>query len=281
VIRQMSVLLALLLVNAVPAAAQAEPASPSDPAAVSHSSGETVQPADAAEDTGEPGEEAVPGPRDTDEERAAAVRRVYKMRYLNLDEALRLALTQCASAYERHCHGRIFQKQRFIELIADPATHAKIDALLQAKDTAPRAHLMNAIILEASDVPEAEALALPEAAAKALQEIRTWLPYKGFRLIANAHVVTAGGPVTMTLGAAVPAKGQPSFEINMSTELLGPPDDSVEVRAFTFSMSLPEMGQRQLIMTSLRLRLGETVVVGSSPSSGGNALLVLLTALPR
>jgi hypothetical protein len=129
---------------------------------------------------------------------------------------------------------------------------------------------------------------LPRSAAKALADLRDFLPFKHYQLLDSAIVRMAygmNGEVSMTpyqvkfsyerkndkisiwLFTVLPAK---------KIEQPMPPAASAQSRQTPYA---PE-AVKPLISTSFQMEKGETVVVGSSKINGDEALVVLLTALP-
>lgn len=138
---------------------------------------------------------------------------------------------------------------------------------------------------------------LPKGVAKALDDIRDFLPYQGYRVIDTALVranrevhARLAGPDGEPLEAAFvfrKARGGDGsaesylverFRLDRPPEAEGLARTAVEDRAGRRAPAPPAPA----LDASFRIDRGETVVVGSSRLDGGDgALIVLLTAVPR
>lgn len=147
---------------------------------------------------------------------------------------------------------------------------------------------------------------VPAAAAKALADLKDFLPYKNYRLLDTQWTMGSGHMTGRLLGP----DGR-SYDIELDTQR-GSSDAPVYVSKFLLHESgfrgmtvgrgglvgafaaNPARGQdtqgrsvrimpndRALIDTSFTMDVGETVVVGTSRLQGDTALIVLLTAVSR
>ncbi len=124
---------------------------------------------------------------------------------------------------------------------------------------------------------------VPPAARKALEELRAFLPFKGYRLW-DAGVI---GAPSETNPAALRLRGQDAqlFEVTLVRPkwATGGALD-VTMREVTAVAITPRSGAGQpgenLMSATVRLAAGETVIVGTSRVRGDRALVLLMTGLP-
>ena len=177
---------------------------------------------------------------------------------------------------------------KVLEVLADSATHERIVQALAREDAAPQTQVFQLHLLEGSTA-EAGATPpdLPAGARKALDDLRGFLPYKGYRLLDAAWLPTTGGVQARLVG-----DGGASYAVDLRFKRVG---DRKEKRLFVEFFRMREEGTspalmdaqgklrppRQLIETSFGLEVGETVVVGTSRVDGASdkAFVVLLTAV--
>jgi hypothetical protein len=138
---------------------------------------------------------------------------------------------------------------------------------------------------------------LPKAVAQALDDIKDFLPYQGYRVVDSALVrasrearTTLKGPDGTSFEAEIlfrpgqDGDGPKSFLVEhfeLRRPLLAelPARDLEGARAGR--PALAPMAPQPALRASFRIDEGETVVVGSSRLDGGDdALIVLLTAVP-
>lgn len=146
--------------------------------------------------------------------------------------------------------------------------------------------LFHVVLLRASRTGGDDTEGLPKAAMKALGDLREFLPFKHYRLLDSElvrmgaggmgqvsmdpyHVrfahIRKGGKLAITSFTVLPAGAieQPTPRAGAAGEL-----DRIAPPAI-----------KPLISTSFEMERGETIVVGSSRITGGEALVVLLTAV--
>ncbi len=140
--------------------------------------------------------------------------------------------------------------------------------------------------------------ALPKAVAKALDDIRDFLPYEGYQVV-DAALVRATHEARVRLAGPGRAEYQVVmfFRPELASAAGGPPAayliDRFEMRQEPSPAALQKEAQRggepalaplppeSNLTASFRIARGETVVVGSSRLDGGDrAMIVLLTAVP-
>jgi hypothetical protein len=140
---------------------------------------------------------------------------------------------------------------------------------------------------------------VPAAAAKALADLKEFLPYKSYRLL-DAQWTMGSGRMTSRLRGPE----NKDYDLELVTQKSSSSDAPVAVSRFWLRDSDPNaliagfqvqrmqdpgrmnafalgLGARAMIDTSFSMGLGETVVVGTSRLQGDTALIVLLTAVAQ
>ncbi len=215
--------------------------------------------------------------------------RVYESRFLGAETALRLVFQICGRD-EHACEIERLDEHGFTVRTREDI-HDQIARLLAERDLPPATQEFRVILLRASregSMPE-----LPAGATAAIADLMSVMPFTGFELVDSALVRTSEYAETHlgemgTFGVELQFQGDPrrdaelliSFELRVApvlqveTPAEGRPDAEAPVVRFGDS--------RRLINSSFGIRVGETVVVGTSRLNGGDeALVALLTALER
>jgi len=133
---------------------------------------------------------------------------------------------------------------------------------------------------------------VPEAARKALDELKAFLPFKSYRLYDSGVI----GAPSENYGATLRLRGQEVrgqaaqlFEVTMARQRNSPTLDVAMREVATVqnigstaktTAATAESWANSLMSASVRLRSGETVVVGTSRIKGDTALVLLITGLP-
>ncbi len=215
------------------------------------------------------------------------VLRVYSPRFLHPDNAMALAFQVCGDD-EMRCVVESMGRQGIV-LRAPAQVHTEYETLLQERDVPPATQEFRVILLRADQsgsMPD-----VPSDATAALEDLRDMLAYTGFEMIDSGWVRTSGSGST-TMGEAG------SFLVQLS--FAGDPreDSALLVEAFELVHSqvfwenietaagvVPRAhlaDPKSVLSSQFGINVGETVVVGTSRTNGGNeALVVLLTALER
>jgi hypothetical protein len=222
----------------------------------------------------------------------------YEIRYLDIHAAEKLAWDQCTDEVKNWCRVRSYseEKKQYIALRADRAAHEQFVNVLVKVDTAPRTQRIQILLLAAS-TKSGMANDVPPNAQKALADIKDFLPYKSFRLLDTAWVpatqdrlaegrLIAGNEsywYRLRFRNAGAADGK---ELHMDFFRLDleagsrPTADAPQPAGETITPTPPRTGQT-VLSTAFNIRVGETVVVGTSKFDGGDAALVtLVTVLP-
>jgi hypothetical protein len=162
----------------------------------------------------------------------------------------------------------------FLHVWADPRTQEKVAAALKQVDVPPVDHVFQIFLLEGSRQTSVSP-ELPAGAAKALQDAKEILPFRGFRTLQSA-VIRSTGEGFANLG----------MEFSLDFGFRAPREASRPVLFEKFylrkQVPVPSGGSdmKAILQTSFSIANGETVVVGTSRLDGADtALVVLLTAL--
>lgn len=214
--------------------------------------------------------------------------RDYRVQHLNVHEAEVLVWDECATLGKERCFVRQTAVQDGTPLLLVAATaegHERIARALAQRDVVPKTQAFQVILLVADQGAATGAETLPAAAAKAVDDIRGLLSFTRYRLVDQALVRSAERADLVLSGA----DGLPLAVALVFDQRVG---DQVFIRALRVAAPAvipgPENPQgprrttgRQLLETSFGMQVGETVVVGTSRlDGGGEALVVLLTAVP-
>lgn len=229
----------------------------------------------------------------------------FEIRFMDLHAAEQLAWDQCqnkdrcqisASAFVGNDPAKQWvgdTLKGFLEVRADIATQERISRALAKADAAPLTQSFQVLLLAASTRAANSGPEVPEAARKALADLRSFLPYKGYQVLdsnwlrATQDKVTEGRVVGRD-GAGYHLKLRfrttaseelfvDAFELNEEPGILWPAPGATKE-----SPGRAPRAARDLISTSFSLKKGETIVVGTSKLDGSDeALVVLLTAVPQ
>jgi hypothetical protein len=215
----------------------------------------------------------------------------YEIRFLDTHAAELLAWNQCparercriSSVAVSDDQGK--NTKRYLDVRADAATHERIVRALAKEDAAPRTRTFQVSLLLADDKPEAAATRLPDGAQKALQDIRGFLPFKGYHVLDTAWLRTTDNAE----GRLVGLRSQ-GYTVRLRARSVGDVEGkSLYVDAFQIredgsgpivTADGKNRGPRTLIDTGFGMNVGETVVVGTSKlDDGEQALVILVTAV--
>ena len=203
----------------------------------------------------------------------------YQVRFLDIHAAEVLAWHQCPPDAGDRCQVKSATGETVIlDVLADTATHRKIAEALAREDAAPHTQTFQVVLLHADDQP-GDLPKLGAGAQKALDDLRGFLPYKGYHSLDTAWLRTADTARGRLVGRdGISYSVRLSFKGNRAS--LG---DQLYVRSFEVQeepLPILKHAPRGIIETSFGLKVGETLVVGTSKLDGGDALVLLVTALP-
>ena len=214
--------------------------------------------------------------------------REYMVRQLSSHEAEVLIWEQCPKLADSLCRVRgtgVRDGVLAVVVFADDATHARIARTLAEHDVVPATHAFQVVLLLADrqpgGIPKEE---LSAATQKALQDVMGFLPFTRFRVLDSGWVRTSDKGQLLLGGLAGPP-------ISVAFELGRRSGDQMYVNGFevlapivpsTFDpkdpRNPPHWPHRTLISTSFGIKLGETLVVGTSKLDGGEEALVALVS---
>ena len=161
-------------------------------------------------------------------------------------------------------------------------------------------YLFQLVLLVGSTEGESKLEGVSANVVKALDDIREFLPYKNYRVVDTQLMRSAGRMEGLVSGpegqdyrvemgfTANPEQGKilvRRFSLGdyggRHTISSGRSDTGNDQSSISGGVARAPFGPRRLIESSFSLEVGETIVVGSSKlNGGGEALLVLLTAIP-
>ncbi len=209
------------------------------------------------------------------------VSRFYRVHYLRQRMVEILVAQACGGMSRSYCR-MSWGSEGFVEFTGTEEQQATLAAELEARDVPPPTQIFQVHVLRAKTQPQ-KLPPLPENAVRALTDLMQLLPYQGFELV-DSGLLRTSGEGELFLGsdrryqALLKFDGDPesgkSFEISfrLQAEKLvpgGPGEEPVVA------------GMVSLLGTTFSMKVGETVVVGTSKLNGGSkALVVLLSAAP-
>jgi hypothetical protein len=204
----------------------------------------------------------------------------YKVRFLDSHAAEVLAWQQCPPDAGDHCRVST-DENGALGVIADAETQRKVAQALAREDSAPFTQAFQFVLLLADSRP-GDPPVLTKNAQKAVDDLRGFFPYKAYHLLDTAWARSTGHTSFRLVG-----KDGMSYSVGLNfTAPGGGENPTLNVRDFRFEEeSSPALHQanrpaRTLLSTSFALKVGETLVVGTSKLDGGEALVLLVTALP-
>jgi len=208
----------------------------------------------------------------------------FQIRFLDVHAAEVLAWQQCPPDAGEHCRIATVSDDHasYLDVVADAATRRKIAEVLANADAAPHTQPFQLVLLVADQQP-GDPPTLSKNAQKALDDLRGFLPYKGYHLLDTAWLRTTG-----MVRARLVGKDGISYSVRLYCRGIGAEGGKdLYVRDFdvneesSSAIQKENRGPRSILSTSFGLKVGETLVVGTSKLDGGDALVFLLTALPQ
>lgn len=210
----------------------------------------------------------------------------FEIHYLDIHAAEALAWEQCPDkllcAVRGETYGGDATSRGALFVYADGAAQARIAQALAREDAVPQTQSFQVSFLAAGKEggPNPE---LSAGAQKALADLKGLLPFKSYRLLDTAWLRT-----TQTASVRLAGPDGHAFEVWLRFRSSGlGKDRNLLVDGFRLTERFPNEPTKQvrppqeLISTSFGLKVGETIVVGTSKVDGSDdALIVLLTAVP-
>lgn len=171
---------------------------------------------------------------------------------------------------------------RMLQVDAPNVVHAAFARRLAERDVGRVSHSLQLLLVEASKDGSGIDKSIPAEATKALQDVREFLPFSGFRLLDSGWMTSSGrGQLQLSGkdGRVYLAGIAFSQELRLEGTVLAV--SPLSIRSIPTNDATPEGDPRyrEVMSSNLTLSVGETVVVGTSRLNGGDrALIVLLTA---
>ncbi|HET9211470.1 MAG TPA: hypothetical protein VFR03_13765 [Thermoanaerobaculia bacterium] len=209
----------------------------------------------------------------------------YEIRSLDLHAAEVLAWDQCARKESCRVASTEITGRKYLEVRAEPAVQEKIARALAREDQQARTHGFQILLLAASLKPGGGGTEVPANVQKALADLKGFLPYKGYEVLDTAWL---SGTQDRGMEARLVDRQGAGYQVALQFHDVGSSTDrSLFVDVFRLKaepfkpQGTPEMRPGgSLIDTSFGVKEGETIVVGTSKTTGSNeALVVLVTAV--
>jgi hypothetical protein len=218
-------------------------------------------------------------PRDTQDVR-------YEIRFMDLHAAEVLAWDQCVQ--KERCKVASLtapvEKRKYLDVRAEPAVQEKIARALAREDRQPRTHGFQILLLAANLKPGGGDSEVPANVQKALADLKGFLPYKSYEVLDTAWL---SGTQDRGMEAKLVDRQGAGYQVILQFHDAGSAADRsvfvdvFRLRAEPFKIpGTPEIRPGgSLIDTSFGVKEGETIVVGTSKTTGSNeAIVVLVTA---
>lgn len=203
----------------------------------------------------------------------------------SLGSAYQLAIGVCNSVRADNACSDVqaLEAENLLSVSATPPVIARIRSLLAEFDRPPETRSFQIIVL-AADRSGSTSPEVPANVQEALQDVRDFLPYDGFRLIGSGWLRTSEY-------ASTTLPGSEEFIAELRFRPTTDPDASVLVEEFTIYRIVPvsrlvdgatttDYTQRNVVQSTFTITRGQTVVVGTSKLNGDDtAAVVLLTAI--
>jgi hypothetical protein len=212
----------------------------------------------------------------------------YEIRFMDLHAAEVLAWDQCAQ--KERCRVASLtvpgEKRKYLDVTAEPAVQEKIARALAREDRQPRTHGFQILLVAASLKPSGGGQEVPANVQKALADLKGFLPFKSYEVLDTAWL---NGTQDRGMEARLVDRQGAVYPVILQFHDTGSPADHTlfvdvfRLRVEPFKIpGTPEVRPGgSLIDTSFGVKEGETLVVGTSKTSGSNeAVVVLVTAVP-
>ncbi len=211
----------------------------------------------------------------------------YEIQSLDLHTAEVLAWDQCAQKERCRVASTEITGHKFLEVGAEPAVQEKIARALAREDRQPRTHGFQILLLTASLKPGSGGVEVPANVQKALADLKGFLPYKSYEVLDTAWL---SGTQERDMGARLVDHQGAVYQVELRFHDTGSAADrslfvdAFRLRAEPFKPQGAGVMEARpggpLIDTSFGVKEGETIVVGTSKTTGSNeAVVVLVTAV--
>ncbi len=217
----------------------------------------------------------------------------YAIRFLDLHAAEVLAWDQCAQ--KDRCRVVTVlppsdsKLKGYLGVRADATVLEKISRALAKEDGNPRGQSFQLLLLAAGSKTRGGGPEIPANVQKALADLKSFLPFKGYELLDSTWMRATQDRVTET---RLVGRDGASYSATLVFRAPSSGDlfiDGFRLKAEPFTPTSPggvkesrnTRPGRDLIQTTFGIKTGETVVVGTSRvEDSDEALVVLLTAVP-
>jgi hypothetical protein len=213
------------------------------------------------------------------EEKPEAISRFYQVHYLRSGMVEILGRQQCGGDFRHGVCKMSFGSEGFVEFTAPVDAQDRFAEMLAEKDVPPPTQIFQVHVLRAK-AEEQEMPRLPIDAVHALMDLQQLLPFRGFELV-DSGLMRTSGQAELFLGSDRRYQAHLRFE---GDPVAGKPLQ-IDFRLVADKLVRDEAGDVKiqgvvnLLGTTFSMKVGETVVVGTSKLNGGSeALVVLLSA---
>ncbi len=209
----------------------------------------------------------------------------YEIHSLDLHAAEVLAWDQCTQKERCRVASVEITGHKYLEVGAEPAVQEKIARALARDDQQSRTHGFQILLLAAGLKPGGGGTEVPGNVQKALADLKGLLPYKSYEVLDTAWM---SGTQERDMAARLVDHQGAVYEVSLRFHDTGSAADrSLFIDAFRLKANAFELPEARvvrpggvLIDTSFGVKEGETIVVGTSKTTGSNeALVVLVTAV--
>ncbi|MBP7149497.1 MAG: hypothetical protein KBD01_18365 [Acidobacteria bacterium] len=211
------------------------------------------------------------------EEPNTAVYRVHMLRYLDPDLAQDLVQQRCTEL-GRTCRVDKVEPTHLV-VAGSESNQVAIAAYLADIDVPPKVYQFQVTLVRAySGTAPANRIDVPPNLARALDELKAFLPYKAYEVADIGWIRTVSDGET-----ALTAAGKP-YIARLRLRAAAKPGQGLMADHFELVTNIDfgngSSSMRPVVSGSFPIKLGETVVVGASKFlGGGDAIVVLLTAV--
>jgi len=216
------------------------------------------------------------------EDEPVTMSKFYQVHYLRPGMVEVLAKQACGGRFTHTC-SMSWGSEGFIEFSGTEEQQDTLAAELAERDMPPPTQIFQVHVLRAKTEPQ-DMPKLPINAVHALMDLQQLLPYKGFELV-DSGLMRTSGEAQLYLGSERRYQAHLQFEgdpragkpLQIDFSLMG--DKLLPKPTRDDAGNQVSAGTVRLIATTFSMKVGETVVVGTSKLNGGSeALVVLLSA---
>jgi hypothetical protein len=209
----------------------------------------------------------------------------YEIQSMGLHDAEVLAWDQCAQKERCRVAAVEITGHKYLEVGAEPAVQEKIARALVRQDTQPRTHGFQILLLAANLKTGGGGQEVPANVQKALADLKGFLPYKSYEVLDTAWL---SGTQDRGMEAKLVDHQGAQYQVVLQFHDTGSSTDRslfadvfrLKAEPFKPQGSTEMRPGGSLIDTSFGVKEGETIVVGTSKTTGSNeAIVVLVTAV--